>query len=355
LTKLIYHIKLKFLELILTTLSVFSVANPVLFAKNDVLFSSDKIIKMELRSDFTALQKDRTGNPVYHDGELTYKIRGSEAKKLSVKIMVRGNFRRNPQNCSFPPLYLNFKKNEVINSIFENQDKLKLVTPCQNEEDLFDEYMIYKMYNRVTDLSMQVRLVKILYFDTGIGKKLFEKYSFFIEEKEHVAERNNAHEIAKYVLPFDLIRENVKRVSVFQYMIGNIDWYFHTRHNILILQPNDTSLAPSAVPFDFDFSAFVNADYTKPKGVPDDLLKNRRVFKGLCFTNEEFEEIFKFFRDLRPEFESIIKNMKHISWENRKQILEFIGYFYTVTESPELIKKEFLDVCETKKTYGRPD
>jgi hypothetical protein len=347
--------KLKFLKLIIITLPVLFETNSGLFARTDSLFSSDNIIKMELRSDFTALQNDRTDDPQYHDGELTYTIPGSKEKKLSVKIIARGNFRRNPQHCNFPPLYLNFKKNEVSNTLFDKQDKLKLVTTCQNEEDVLDEYIIYKMYNQVTDLSMQVRLVKILYFDTGVGKKLYEKYSFFIEEKEHVAERNHAFEIDKYVLPFDLNRENVKRVSVFQYMIGNKDWYFHTGHNIVIMQPNDTTLAPSAVPFDFDFSAFVNADYTKPKGVPEELLYNRRVFKGLCFSKEEFEEIFAFYRKLRPVFESIINNMKYVSKDNRKQMIEYIGYFYKVTESPELIKKEFLDVCETKKTYGRPD
>ena len=47
------------------------------------------------------------------------------------------------------------------------------------------------MYNQVTDLSFKVRLVKILYFDTGRNKPVFEKYSFFIEDKDHVAERNN--------------------------------------------------------------------------------------------------------------------------------------------------------------------
>lgn len=310
---------------------------------------------MELRSDFSAIQDDRALNPAYHDGELTYFTPGGETKKLEVKVMARGIFRRNPVNCKFPPLAINFKKSEVKNTIFKDQDKLKLVTPCADEEDVLEEYLIYKMYNQMTDLSLKVRLVKIRYFDTGRGKEIFEKYSFFIEEKEHLAERNNVFEKDKFLTPYSLNRENSKRVSIFEYIIGNKDWFYTTRHNVIIMQPFDTTLAPYAVPYDFDFSGLVNADYTKPKDVADELLSERRVYKGICCTSEEFNEVFQYFKDLRPAFESIVNNMELISKFNRKQILTYIKYFYTIIENDKLIKKEFLDVCETKKLYNIVD
>jgi hypothetical protein len=43
------------------------------------------------------------------------------------------------------------------------------------------------------------------------------------------------------------------------------------------MQPDDTSLAPYDVPFDFDLSAFVNANYAEPKEGSDNLLTNRRI------------------------------------------------------------------------------
>jgi len=333
-------------------LSFFYVANTLLANETDKLFQSDKIINMVLRADFSSIQNDRAENPQYHDGELIYYTQGGELIKLSVEVMARGNFRRNPVNCSFPPLFIDFKKSEVINTLFDNQDKLKLVTPCQYEEDLFDEYIIYKMYNQVTDQSIRVRLVKIIYFDTGSGKEVFEKYSFFIEDKEHVAERIGAFETNKFVTPFDLNLESFKRMSVFQYIIGNKDWFITSRHNIVIMQPADTSREPFAVPFDFDFSAFVNAYYAKPKILSEKLPDDRREYKGLCYTADEFNDIFEFYRGLRPVFESIINNMELISKNKRKQMIKYIDYFYTVIESSKLIKREFLDVCETKKDYN---
>ena len=311
----------------------------------DSLFKSDEIVNMELRSDFSEIQADRNRTPVYHDGELVYYTPGAEAKKLAVKIMVRGHFRRDTANCNFPPLFVNFKKKEVENTLFENQDKLKLVTPCQYEKDIIDEYLVYKMYNQVTDLSMKVRLVKILYFDTGRGKKVFEKYSFFIEEKKHTAERNYCFEKETFVPPSGFNRENFKRLSVFQYMIGNsdwLDWYFQSYHNILLIQPFDTTQAPSAVPYDFDYTAFVNADYTLPKRGDEKHPGKRRVYIGLCYNADEFEEVFKFYREKRPVFESIINNTELISKSSRKQMIKYIDYLYTVIENKKLLKRNFL-------------
>jgi uncharacterized protein YktA (UPF0223 family) len=211
------------------------------------------------------------------------------------------------------------------------------------------------MYNQVTDLSMKVRLVKILYFDTSLGKKLFEKYSFFVEDKERVAERNDAFEEDRFLTPFDLNSDNFIKLSFFEYMIGNRDWFISSRKNIVIVQPNDTTKAPNAVPYDFDFAGLINASYTKPADVPDEYLSNRRVYKGLCYTDNEMQEIFEFYRGLRPAFESIINNQKLIAAYRRKQILKYIDYFYGVINSKELIKQEFLDKCETRKDYNLPD
>lgn len=349
---MIQAVKYNLLKIPVFLLFFFYVTNSLMAAKTDILFLSDEVIRMELRSDFSAIQKGRAENPEYYNGELIYYTPDGKTTKLSVKVMSRGIFRRNPANCSFPPLFVNFKKNEVKNTIFDSQDKLKLVTPCQEEEDLIEEYVIYKMYNQVTGLSMKVRLAKILYFDTGTGEEVFEKYSFFIEDKEKVAERNNVIAKDRFLTPFDLNRENFKRMSVFQYLIGNKDWYVTSRKNIVIMQPNDTIMEPFAVPYDFDFSGFVDAEYSKPKGVPEHLLISKRVYKGICYTDDEFKDIFAFYRELMPVFESIINNQELISKYRRKQILRYINDFYTVIKSNELIKREFLNVCETRKDYN---
>ena len=318
----------------------------------DTLFRSDEVVKMELRSDFKEIQKDRIEKPEPYDSELIYHNPDGSEVKLPVVVSVRGNFRKNPVNCSFPPLLLDFRKGDVKNSLFKGQNKLKLVTPCQSDEDVIDEYLVYKLYNQVTELSLKVRLVKILYIDTATGNELFEKYSFFLEDKDHAAERNGLIEKDFFLTPFALERENFMKLSVFQYLIGNKDWFVTSRHNIIIMQQSDSSRPPYAVPYDFDFSGFVNAPYTNPPQGPENLLIDRRVFKGLCYSEEEFGKVFDFYRELRTVFRSIIRDQKLLSPASRRHILSYISQFYTVISSRDLIASEFLGHCETKGMYN---
>lgn len=328
---------------------------PVSGNKTDTLFRSDEIINMEFRSDFSGIQKDRIETTVFHDGELIYYNSDGSSVRLSVEVSVRGNFRKNPVNCSFPPLRVDFDKKEVRNTLFENQDKLKLVTPCRSDEDVIDEYLVYKLYNQVTDLSLKTRLVRINYYDTGIDSLIFKRYSFFLEDKDHAAERNNLIDKDFFLTPFELEKEHFMKLSVFQYLIGNRDWFVTSRHNIILMQASDSTLPPYAVPYDFDFSGFVNAPYTKPPEGSVSLEEDRRVFKGLCYTEDEFREVFEFYKNLRPVFRSIIRDQKQLSPAARRHILDYMNVFYGIINSRDLFRQEFLGYCETRKMYNLPE
>ena len=98
-----------------------------------------------------------------------------------LKVRLRGNFRKMLINCNFPPIRLNFSKEEGAGTLFDGQDKLKLVTHCQDREAAYEqyvllEYLIYKMYNQLTDLSFRVRLVEMTYEDTSGKRKPMMRY-----------------------------------------------------------------------------------------------------------------------------------------------------------------------------------
>lgn len=348
-----FNLKHKLLKYLFSLALLTGTQTAIYADKIDTLFHSDEVINLELRADFSSIQRGRTDSSEYFSGKLIYDS-GSGEVKLDVKIRARGNFRRNPENCSFPPLMVNFKKSEVVNTIFNNQDKLKLVTPCQKEEDVIQEYLIYKLYNLVTDLSLKVRLVKILYFDTGSGQPLFTRYSFFIEDLDRFAERTDSFEKRKFFTPFDLDKDSYIKMTLFQYMVGNKDWFVTSAHNINIMQPNDSARMPFAVPYDFDFAQFVDAHYSKPKGVPEENLSKRKVFRGICLPLNEYEKAFDFFELLKPSFKEVVKRKKYTSFETRVTSLEHIDYFYNVINSKELTKTEIFDLCETRKLYNLP-
>lgn len=315
----------------------------------DTLFRSDEVIKMELRSDFSGIIGDRTEFQEYQDAELIYFLKGRKPVSIRVMIMARGNFRRNPDNCAFPPLFINFRNGEVRKTIFENQEKIKLVTPCQDEKDLIEEYTIYKMYNRVTDMSLRARLVKMLYFDTGENRRLFERYSFFLEDPDRAALRVKAKVSSIIPDPAELDRENYKKMSVFQYMIGNIDWNIGLKKNIIILKPEDPSKQPYAVPYDFDFSAYVDAGYSVTSGTSEDITKTRRVYQGICFNQYELISTLDLYRKLRVSFESIIQNQKYLQNTDKKKLIRFLDDFYSQIDNDQLIRQVFSGTCQTIK------
>lgn len=99
--------------------------------------------------------------------------------------------------------------------------------------------------------------------------------------------RLNMEAYKKHVVQYFLDRENVITMATFQYLIGNDDWYVTAEHNVTILQDNETD-SLFLVAYDFDWSKFVDAQYTKPINVPNHQLRERRVYKGLCMSKEDF-------------------------------------------------------------------
>jgi hypothetical protein len=80
--------------------------------------------------------------------------------------------------------------------------------------------------------------------------------------------------------------------------------------------------------------------------VPVDILVERRQYLGACHTEEELQHVFQYFRELKPEFDSIIRNQKLLPWHDRKGILDYVEHFYVLTGDKEIVKKEFLRGCE---------
>lgn len=318
----------------------------------DTLFHSDDVINLQIRTNFTEILAGRTEEPVEYEGVLVIKNHVKSGTDLSVKVSSRGNFRRDPKNCSFPPLRIDFRKKETENTLFHGQDKLKLVTPCQDDIDVLEEYLVYKMYGKVTDQSFKVRLALIEYYDTGKKKKLFERYSFFLEDEDHAAKRLGSAELKKFVTPFDLETEGFSNLAVFQFMIGNKDWYVTSRKNIVVMQPEGISRQPFAIPYDFDFSGFVNADYTRPPNTPLRYLSTRRVFKGICESEKNLMHSLRRYRELKKEFEQLIDEMKFLPVQSRHLGKDYLDEFYSLISDTSKVRKNLLETCETRSLYN---
>ena len=132
-------------------------------------------LKINLNKLLTDIGEDRK----WHKGSLIW-----NEKSIQIEVKTRGNFRRNPENCNFPPLFLAFDSLSRIGTPFEKYDKIRLVSHCQKDSATYEqigleEYNIYKTYSLFTDKSVATRLCKITYQDTENKEPTRTKIAFF--------------------------------------------------------------------------------------------------------------------------------------------------------------------------------
>jgi hypothetical protein len=157
------------------------------------LFDSDEVLNIQLSGNIRELMKDKSDDMQYHPFTLSYKSADSTTVSIPLKVKTRGNFRRTQGNCTYMPLMLNFADETTPkNSLFNHQDKLKLVTPCSGDKYIVREYLVYKLYNLITPRSFRARLVKVVYDDTVKGKASEPLYGMLLEEENRMAKRNQA-------------------------------------------------------------------------------------------------------------------------------------------------------------------
>jgi len=327
---------LKFFVLALIFFLISSYAIAQQKAQN-LLFESHDILELTIVSDYNDITEDVYGSSDDHKGKLIYHDSNDNKVKVEIEIETRGNFRRNPDNCDFPPLEIDFD-GDYQNTIFQGQNKLKLVTHCRDtlenaDENVMKEYLIYRIYNMLTPQSFKVRLCKINYRQRWwINTK--KRIAFFIEDNDDVAERLGGKELDKDddYLPIDSLC--LARMALFQYMIGNSDWTIMPLQNTEVIKVPGKNSFP--VPYDFDLSAFVNAVYA-PKALfiePEELYN--RVYKGPELSSRFVKEAKNEFLQKREDLEQLVEQENRLSEGEKERILNYIESFYSDIKSGDI-------------------
>src|SRR5438034_957365 len=162
------------------------------------LFGPDEPLALTLTTNLKAVMKDRGSQSPYHAATLSYADPDGAPVSLAIRVKTRGLFRLKPTTCQFPPLMLHFPKKQAAHTVFASQEKLKLVTHCQNRRDEYEqyvveEYLIYRMYNLLTERSLRVRLTRMTYADSGGRDAPLTKYGFLLEDDREMAARSRIH------------------------------------------------------------------------------------------------------------------------------------------------------------------
>jgi hypothetical protein len=312
------------------------------------LFDSDNPFDITLRFDITYYRRKKP-DTTYMDAILTYYTGDHDSVNKNIKLKARGEVRR--IICDFPPLFLNFKMKDSIASEFIGINKLKLVPYCKlgYEDYVMREYLIYKLYNVLTDNSLRVRLLRINFINTAKESKPLRQYGFVIEpiklfeKRTHSTELGNAKLNQKYIKP-----EMMDRCAIFNYMIGNTDWSIPNVHNVLLLsqpmskQPNLAMI----VPFDFDYAGLVNAIYAVPFETLPIKSVRERLYMGICRNKEEFKNALQEFSDRKEEFYKIVNDFAYLSAKSKKDIVNYLNEFYSDFDKRETIISKLQSDCK---------
>lgn len=240
---------------------------------SDVLFKASgkgsgadsELLALRLEIPIKTLKKE-TNDSTWIESTLFFK-EGVQWDSLPAELRTRGDFRL--KKCVFPPVKIKFSKSDIEETVFHGNKKLKLVVPCRHEDDKNDnvvkEYMAYKLYEPITPYHFETRLVDLEWSQKANKKKSgYQLKGILLEDIDHLAKRVGGKEFDRVIHPMRLDTLNAIRNAFFQYMIGNNDYSVVLGHNRKALYHDEKFLV---IPYDFDLSGLVNADYGKSSDV----------------------------------------------------------------------------------------
>jgi hypothetical protein len=313
-------------------------------------FNSEELLQMTLSFDIREFLKTKD-KPEYYKATLTIRIDENDSITQPIKIKARGAMRRN--YCSFPPIMLKFdNKDPDAERIIQDRGKLKLVTHCDPgkmfENYVIREYLAYKMYNLVTPYSFKTRLVRINYVDTNPSGKSYTRYGFLIEDPDDMSARNNSVITRLWNLnQKNMISQEMARVALFNYMIGNTDWSVTSQHNVKVLKsigvPSEKAIP---VVYDFDYSGLVNTIYAIPvEGAPAESVVER-YYTGMCFQEKELYPVIEEFGALKDQILGTISDFEYLSDKDKKWPEHYINDFYKMYNHPKDIVYQISQTCK---------
>ncbi len=321
-------------------------------AVDDRLFASHDVFGLTLEFDQGSVLAERKGEGTYLPAVLTYTDAPGEQVGLEIEVRTRGRYRRERGTCSFPPLRLNFVTKQAKGTVFAKQDKLKLVTHCRKsyEQLVLREHLLYRAYNLLTDRSYRVRLVEIAYVDSAQKRDPITRYAFFIEDKQTMAERNGFVAIEEPEVDFDdLVKADLNRLEVFQYMVGNTDWSAirgmddDCCHNTTPMRGDNGAIV--SVPFDFDLAGAVDAPYATPD--PDLHLRSvrQRLYRGYCGPKAQLESTLQAFRARKQDIYALYRAEERLDSRRAVQMVGYLDEFYETIEDPSQVERRLIRKC----------
>ena len=338
---------------ILSILAAVAVLTPApVRAQGTGLFDSDKPLALRVSTDLKVLMGERDSTKVKPQAAtLTYSGPDGQTVVVEAELSLRGHWRRQKANCDFAPIKVEFPKGKKGGTIFEDQGDLKLVTHCRNKDKEFEqyvlrEYLVYKVYNLLTPVSLHARLARVTYLDTGPKGDSLTRWGFFIENEKKVASRLKTKELElKGATWADVDPDQGALLSAFAYMIGGTDWALVALHNVLLYQDTTTG-AIRPMTYDFDWTGLVNTKYSFPDYRLPIKTVRERLYRGICRKPAEWAPIVALYQEKKAAIYGVYESQADLDPKYVKDTKQYLDEFYRVLSDPRKLKQEMIDTCK---------
>lgn len=319
-------------------------------AESRRLFGSTKPLEFTLVANFKAINNDRAPSVKTYPATIQFAKDDGSPVSIELQLRTRGHVRRMYQTCEFAPLRLEFTKAHVKGTVFDDQRVLKLGTHCRNvtefEQYVLREYAAYQISNLLTARSFRARLARATYVDAATKKSLGTRHAMFIEDDDDVAKRLEGRITEEKDSLRFLDRDAFTLMTVFEYLIGNVDMSIIAQHNVKLVQTPARVVYP--VPYDFDYSGLVNAAYALPPPTIKIGSVRERAYRGPCRTAQELEGFFAPIRKVRPDITAIYDSLPDLDARYKRNALGYLDQFFKLIDRPSDVKAAFLENCLKK-------
>ena len=346
------------IALFVIVISFVTFNSSVIAAKEDKppkLFSNDTEMQITLSGPWRTIQRNIKKDTLY-PAQITYTTSDGQQSTIDVEVAPRGISRRF-KTCKFPPLKVHFDKEKMKGTVFRGNKSLKLVTYCQQskkyEQYYTKEYLTYRIYNLITDFSFRVQPLMVEYVDSEDKSDPLTRFSFFIEDADEVADRHDMEKLTIGRIPYSkLDAVETGYMSLFQYMIGNLDWAATDGpkvdsccHNSRLIGTSNEDNPKYGVPYDFDSSGLVNAHYAAPpEGLKVRSIR-QRLYRGFCTFNDQLPQTVALFNEKKTEILALFETNSHLTDKTRDDAIEYIEDFYEIINDPKKFKRYITDKC----------
>ncbi|MGB5377779.1 hypothetical protein [Muriicola sp.] len=317
------------------------------------LFGKEQPLLLQLRYSNKALKKD-TNDSTYLQSMVWFREADTPWDSLPVDLRARGNFRR--ANCYFAPLKLKLGKAHTKRTLFQGNEKIKIVLPClldRNSGDyVLKEYMAYKLYECVGAYHFKTRLAQIeLLEERGKRKVPHDLMGFLIEDMDQLSARYQGQEVKRIIHPLQQDAIASIQNAFFEYMIANTDYSTKQQHNQKILFAYKKIIP---IPYDFDMCGLVNAPYaavTNIQNLSGSITHvTDRIYKGYERNEEQLQEVRNLFLEKKEEMLEEVRSLQQL-FRDPNQYREahaFVVSFFDILEDDKKFSREILGRQRTR-------